>query len=126
MDISISCQNRSFGDLFIGSFRECLFIIKRLSLSLFMSRVGTNYYNAPPSTNQSTFFTNFTNGGSYFHNCYSLTETEFRIYFYFPYWTKISFLEFLNRELDLMKGMWKTASAVESFVWSLEIMRPPI
>ena len=81
-------------DLFIGSFRESLF--ERLSLSLFMSRVGTNYYNASPSTDQSAFFTNFTNGGSYFHNCYSLTE--FRIYF--TDWKKISFLKFLNRELD--------------------------
>nr|QHD18664.1 ribosomal protein L36 [Sinopora hongkongensis] len=37
-----------------------------------MSRIGTNYYNSPPPTDQSTFFTNFTNGGPYFHICHSL------------------------------------------------------
>ena len=63
-------------DLFIGSFLESLF--ERLSLSLFMSRVGTNYYNPSPPADQSTFFTNFTNGSPYFHNCYALNE--FRIY----------------------------------------------
>nr|QKG03139.1 ribosomal protein L36 [Laguncularia racemosa] len=47
--------------------------LKRLSLSLFMPRVGTNYYNSSPPTDQSTFFTNFTNGGPYFHSCCSLT-----------------------------------------------------
>nr|YP_009336065.1 ribosomal protein L36 [Ulmus davidiana]YP_009336143.1 ribosomal protein L36 [Ulmus laciniata]YP_009336221.1 ribosomal protein L36 [Ulmus macrocarpa]YP_009336298.1 ribosomal protein L36 [Ulmus pumila]YP_009486159.1 ribosomal protein L36 [Ulmus chenmoui]YP_009488541.1 ribosomal protein L36 [Ulmus gaussenii]YP_009557894.1 ribosomal protein L36 [Zelkova serrata]YP_009686883.1 ribosomal protein L36 [Ulmus americana]YP_009906774.1 ribosomal protein L36 [Ulmus parvifolia]APP88963.1 ribosomal p len=41
-------------------------------MSLFMSWVGTNYYNSSSSTDQSTFFTNFTNGGSYFHICHSL------------------------------------------------------
>nr|WED20286.1 ribosomal protein L36 [Castanopsis hystrix] len=45
-----------------------------------MSRVGTNYYNSSPSTDQSTFFTNFTNGGPYFHICHSLTE--FKIYLF--------------------------------------------
>lgn len=65
-------------DLFIGSFREFLF--ERLSLSLFMSRVGTNYYNSSSPTDQSTFFTNFTNGGPDFHSCYSLTE--FRMYLF--------------------------------------------
>lgn len=64
-------------DLFIGSFREYLF--ERLSLSLFMSRVGTNYYNASSPTDQSTFFTNFTNGGPYFHSCYSLTELRIHL-----------------------------------------------
>nr|YP_009541446.1 ribosomal protein L36 [Sonneratia alba]AYR05448.1 ribosomal protein L36 [Sonneratia alba] len=48
-------------------------MLTRLALSLFMSRVGTNYYNSPPPTDQSTFFTNFTNGGPYFHSCRSLT-----------------------------------------------------
>nr|QHH25708.1 ribosomal protein L36 [Asarum heterotropoides]QSV10642.1 ribosomal protein L36 [Asarum heterotropoides var. mandshuricum]UXR13921.1 ribosomal protein L36 [Asarum heterotropoides var. mandshuricum] len=36
-------------------------------MSLFMSRVGTNCYNSSPSTDQSAFFTNFTNGSPYFH-----------------------------------------------------------
>nr|YP_009559857.1 ribosomal protein L36 [Alnus cremastogyne]AZV03491.1 ribosomal protein L36 [Alnus cremastogyne] len=43
-------------------------------MSLFMSRVGTNYYNSSPSTDQTTFFTNFTNRGPYFHICHSLTS----------------------------------------------------
>nr|AZM32468.1 ribosomal protein L36 [Magnolia sieboldii] len=41
-------------------------------MSLFMSRIETNYYNSSPPTDQSTFFTNFTNRGPYFHICYSL------------------------------------------------------
>nr|YP_010945971.1 ribosomal protein L36 [Caragana spinosa]WGN99155.1 ribosomal protein L36 [Caragana spinosa] len=44
-----------------------------LSLSLFMSWIGTNYYNSPSPADQSTFFTNLTNRGSYFHISYSLT-----------------------------------------------------
>nr|YP_009676115.1 ribosomal protein L36 [Berchemiella wilsonii]QDE13034.1 ribosomal protein L36 [Berchemiella wilsonii] len=42
-------------------------------MSLFMSRIGTNYYNSSSPTDQSAFFTNFTHGGSYFHICHSLT-----------------------------------------------------
>lgn len=73
MDISISCQTGSFILFFIctSDFLEssCL---ENLSLPLFMSRVGANYYNSSPSTYQSTFFTNFTNGGPYFHIFHSL------------------------------------------------------
>lgn len=77
MDISISCQNDLvFFYLFIVSFLESPF--QKLSLSLFMSWVGTNYYNPSPPADQSTFFTNFPNGSPYFHNCYALNE--FRIY----------------------------------------------
>lgn len=66
--------------LYIGPFRESF--LEKLSLSLFMSRVGTDYYNPSPPTDQSTFFTNFTNGGPYFHICNSLTKlTKFRIDF---------------------------------------------
>lgn len=49
------------------------FALERLALSLFMSRVGTNYYNSSPPTDQSTFFTNFTNRGPYFHICHSFS-----------------------------------------------------
>lgn len=52
--------------IFVGTpFRK--FFLERLSLSLFMSRIGTNHYNSPAPTDQSTFFTNFTNGSPYFH-----------------------------------------------------------
>nr|YP_009326023.1 ribosomal protein L36 [Citrullus lanatus]YP_009348065.1 ribosomal protein L36 [Citrullus lanatus subsp. mucosospermus]YP_009420828.1 ribosomal protein L36 [Citrullus colocynthis]APD52514.1 ribosomal protein L36 [Citrullus lanatus]APW82496.1 ribosomal protein L36 [Citrullus lanatus]APW82581.1 ribosomal protein L36 [Citrullus lanatus]APW82666.1 ribosomal protein L36 [Citrullus lanatus]APW82751.1 ribosomal protein L36 [Citrullus lanatus subsp. mucosospermus] len=37
-----------------------------------MSRIGTNYHNSSPPTDQATFFTNFPNGGPYFHICHSL------------------------------------------------------
>lgn len=70
MDISISCQNRPFFFICTSDPLE-IFRLERLSLSLFMSRVGTNYENSSPSTYQLTFFTNFTNRGSYFHICYS-------------------------------------------------------
>jgi hypothetical protein len=49
-----------------------------LSLSLFMSWIRTNYDNSPSPTDQSTFFTNFTNRGPDFHICHSLTKS--RIY----------------------------------------------
>jgi hypothetical protein len=71
MDISISCQNRSFIFICTSDPLESP-RLERLSLSLFMSRVGANYYNSSPSTYQSTFFTNFTNRGPYFHICRSL------------------------------------------------------
>nr|YP_009538926.1 ribosomal protein L36 [Caragana rosea var. rosea]ATQ37497.1 ribosomal protein L36 [Caragana rosea var. rosea]WFG49807.1 ribosomal protein L36 [Caragana rosea]WFG49884.1 ribosomal protein L36 [Caragana rosea] len=32
-----------------------------------MSWIGTNYYNSSSPADQSTFFTNLTNRGSYFH-----------------------------------------------------------
>uniref|UniRef100_A0A8S0XJF6 Uncharacterized protein n=1 Tax=Spirodela intermedia TaxID=51605 RepID=A0A8S0XJF6_SPIIN len=38
-----------------------------LSLSLFMSWIRTNHYNSSAPTDQSTFFTNFTNRSPYFH-----------------------------------------------------------
>lgn len=38
-----------------------------LSLSLFMFWIGTNYYKSTSPTDQSTFFTNFTNRGRHFH-----------------------------------------------------------
>lgn len=41
--------------------------LQRLSLSLFMSWIRTNHYNASAPTDQSTFFTNFTNRSPYFH-----------------------------------------------------------
>lgn len=71
MDISISCQRGSFIVICTSDPLE-RFHLQTLSLSLFMSRVGANYYNPSPSTYQSTFFTNFTNGSPYFHICYSL------------------------------------------------------
>nr|YP_010630480.1 ribosomal protein L36 [Allium sacculiferum]WBN97526.1 ribosomal protein L36 [Allium sacculiferum] len=37
-----------------------------------MSRIGTNHYNSSAPTDQSTFFTNFTNRSPYFHISYPL------------------------------------------------------
>lgn len=77
--------------------------LERLSLSLFMSRIGTNHYNSSAPTDQSTFFTNFTNRSPYFHISfsllsfliYSLEENKSLVFFFF-----------LLQIVSLMKGIF--------------------
>ena len=56
-------KRNSFSTFQIKS--KCVFL-ERLSLSLFMSRVPTNYSNSPLPMYQSAFFTNLTNGSPHF------------------------------------------------------------
>lgn len=65
------------------------FFVKILSLSLFMFWVGTNYYNSTSPAYQSTFFTNFTNRGSYFHILNLTPYLKFNAKSI--YWKKIGF-----------------------------------